>query len=54
MIKRAIWQARSDWREISRGLGVAEGDIRTIHFHDDGECLNRVLCMWMETGNAIS
>ena len=51
-VKRAIWQARSDWREIGRGLGVAKGDIRSIHFHDDGECLNRVLCMWMETGSA--
>ena len=31
---------------------MAEGDICSIHFHDDGECLNTVLCMWMGTGNA--
>ena len=51
-IKEAIWDARSKWRDIGRKLKVKEGDIESIHEHDDGECLHKVLKYWIHTGQA--
>ena len=51
-IKEAIWDARSQWKDIGRKLGLREGDIRAIHEPTDGECLHEVLCMWIQSGKA--
>ena len=51
-VQQAIWEARSDWKKIGRILGVTEGDICTIRFPKDGECLNKVLCIWMKMDKA--
>ena len=51
-IKEAVWDARSQWKDIGRKLGLKSGDIRAIHDPSDGECLHEVLSQWMHTGKA--
>ena len=51
-IKEAVWDARSQWKDIGRKLGLKSGDIRAIHDPSDGECLHEVLSLWMHTGKA--
>ena len=51
-VKRAVWQARTQWKEIGRSLELSEGTIQSIHEPDDGECLHAVLSRWMKTGQA--
>ena len=51
-VKRAIREARADWKNIGRGLDLSEGDIKSIHEDDDEERLHKVLSLWMQTGNA--
>ena len=53
-IKEAIWDARSQWKDIGRKLGLKEGDIRAIHEPSDGECLHEVLLQWMHSGRATT
>ena len=51
-MKRAVWDARHQWKNIGRELGLSEGTIQSIHEPDDGECLHQVLLRWMKTGRA--
>ena len=51
-LKRAVWEARSMWKNIGRSLGLTEGTIHSIHEPDDGEALHRVLTQWIQSGNA--
>ena len=52
LIKEAIWEVRSKWKDIGRKLSSTEGDIDAIHEHNDGECLHQVLSQWIHTGRA--
>ena len=52
-VKGAIWEARSQWRDIGRLLpGVTEGTISAIHEPNDSECLHKVLTVWIQSGSA--
>ena len=51
-VKEAVWQARAQWKNIGRSLGLSEGAIQSIHDQDDSECLHAVLLIWIHTGNA--
>ena len=51
-VKRAVWEARTQWKNIGRSLRLSEGTIQSIHGADDGECLHIVLSIWMQTGRA--
>ena len=51
-VKLAVWEARSEWRNIGRALRLSDGTIRSIHDSEDGECLHKVLTFWMQSGNA--
>ena len=51
-VKRAIWEARSQWRDIGRALNLTDGTIESIHEVNDGESLHRVLSQWIQTGTA--
>lgn len=52
-VKRAIWEARSQWPAIGRALpGISEGTMLTIHDKKDDECLHTVLSFWIQSGNA--
>ena len=51
-VKLAVWQVRTQWREIGRLLGLSEGTIQSIHEPHDGVCLHAVLSLWMQTGGA--
>ena len=51
-VKRAIWEARAQWRDIGRALELTEGAIKSIHEPNDGECLHEVLFQWIQPGAA--
>lgn len=53
-MKKSIWEARPQWRDIGRALGLTDSTIRTIRIHEpnDGECLHEVLSKWMQSGGA--
>lgn len=51
-VKDAIWEARSEWKDIGRALNISDGDINAINGRNAGECLNAVLSKWRHTGNA--
>ena len=51
-VKHAVWEARTQWKNIGRELGLSEDIIKSIHDPDDGECLHEVLSKWLQTGNA--
>ena len=52
-LKRAIWEARAKWPVIGRALpGISEGTMLAIHDKDDGDCLHRVLSLWIHSGKA--
>ena len=51
-VRSSIWSTRSLWKEIGRALGISDDIIRTIHYTDDGECLNEVLSKWINSGKA--
>ena len=51
-MKRAVFEARSQWKAIGRALGLTDGTIDSIHDQDDGECLHKVLSKWMHSGGA--
>ena len=51
-VKRSVWKTRSLWKEIGRALGISDDTISTIHYTDDGECLNKVLSLWIYSGKA--
>ena len=53
-LKEEIWDARSQWKDIGRKLGLKDGDIHAIKEseHNISECLNEVLVQWMQTGKA--
>ena len=50
-MKGYIWEARAQWKNIGRALGISEGTICSIHA-DDGESLHQILTHWMHAGNA--
>lgn len=52
-VKRAIWDARAQWKDIGRALDLPDGTIRAIHESNDGENLHEVLTTWIVTGNAM-
>ena len=46
-------EAAYQWKDIGRALpGVTEGNIQSIRFSEDSECLNAVLSKWIITGRA--
>ena len=51
-VKRDIWEARAQWRDIGRALGLTEGAIQSIHEPNDGESLHKVLAHWIQSGTA--
>lgn len=52
-LKKAVLEVAYEWKNIGRSLpGVTEGNIRSIRFREDNECLNEVLSKWIATGNA--
>ncbi len=53
-LKEAIWDARSEWKDIGRKLGLTNGDIHAIKDGNKNisECLIEVLVQWMQTGKA--
>ena len=51
-VKNAIFEARSQWKEIGRSLNLSDGTIRSIHESDDGERLHQVLSLWIQAGSA--
>ena len=51
-MKSAVFEARSQWKAISRAIGLTDGTINSIHDQDDGECLHKVLSIWMHSGGA--
>ena len=51
-VKHAVWGARDRWREIGRSLGLPEDASHSIHELNDGDSLNQVLSLWMQTGQA--
>ena len=56
-IHEAIFDVRSQWKNIGRALGVESSHLDSIHGntspHDDkGECLYQVLERWIRSGEA--
>ena len=52
-LKLAIWEARAKWPDIGRALpGISEGTMLAIHDKDDGDCLHKVLSLWIHSGKA--
>ena len=52
-LRVAVLQAAHKWKDIGRALpGVTEGNIQSIRFNEDSECLNAVLSKWIKTGCA--
>ena len=51
-MRKAVWEARPDWRNIGRALDLSEGTIDSIHEREDGESLHTVLKTWMQSGKA--
>ena len=51
-MKGYVWEARAQWKNIGRALGISEGTINTIHENDDGESLHQILTRWIKSGNA--
>ena len=51
-MKSTVFKARSQWKAISRAIGLTEDTIDSIHDQDDGECLHKVLSVWMHSGGA--
>ena len=52
LLIEALWDARSQWKVIGHILGLKDGDICAIHEPDDGDCLTKVLSLWMYDGQA--
>ena len=51
-VKKALWEARSQWKDIGRALDISDGTIRSIHEPSDGESLHHMLTLWMQSGTA--
>ena len=51
-MKKAIFSARAQWKNIGRALALSEGTIDSIHEPEDSEGLHKVLKKWMGTGRA--
>ena len=51
-VKKAVWEARPQWKDVGRSLGMNDGTICSIHDSDDGECLHKVLSLWIHSGKA--
>ena len=51
-MKKAIWEAREQWRDIGRALNISDGTIRAIHEPNDGESLHEVLSQWIKSDKA--
>lgn len=51
-VRRVVWEARSQWRDIGRAFELSEGTICAIHEDTDGESLHMVIKLWMELGKA--
>ena len=49
-MKQALWEARSQWKDIGRALDISDGTIRSIHEPSDGESLHQILTLWMQSG----
>lgn len=50
-VRKYVWEARSQWRDIGRALNLSEGDISAIHESDE-ESLTKVIKLWMQSGEA--
>ena len=50
-VKGYIWEARAQWKNIGRALGIPDSTINTIH-EDDNESLHQILTHWIQSGNA--
>ena len=50
-VKGYIWEARAQWKNIGRALGISEGTINTIHVDDD-ESLHQILTRWIQSDRA--
>ena len=51
-VKRAIWEARAEWKAIGRALGLSEGTVDSIKEPNDDESLHVVIKKWLQTDNA--
>ena len=51
-VKRSIYEAKSQWKNIGRSLDLSEGTINSIKDPDNGECIHIVLTHWIQTGTA--
>ena len=51
-MKGYIWEARAQWKNIGRTLGLSEGTVCSIHESSDGESLHQILTHWIHAGNA--
>ena len=51
-VKQALWEARSQWKDIGHALDISDGTIRSIHEPSDGESLHQILTIWMQSGTA--
>ena len=53
-IQEAVWEARSQWRDIGYKLGLKPEDIQAINEPNDEQCLRQVLLHWMRSGRATT
>ena len=53
-VKKAVWSARTKWKDIGLELGIIQTDldaIEAVHRSDIGRCLTEMLARWLKEVN---
>ena len=53
-IQEALWETRSQWRDIGLELGLKQKEIEAINEPSDGQCLHKVLLCLIQSGRATT